>query len=307
MNISYHFYNRPELVAKQFDLLTKVASKEKIDFIQITVDGPKPLDEEKNKQVKLEIEKHLPKNIECRKIFRETNHGSYKSTSGAISEFFDQVDSGIIIEDDVIPSESLFPYMNEMLEKYKNDTRIAMISGYQTVPCVKKLNTSYYFSPIGFTWGWATWSRVWNSMDLKLNDYLEKTESICFSSWYLSKIQGKSWKKKFDKMYRLGLKNDFDGVGQHWDRKFNLHMLLNSQFSISPKYNLVQNIGYGGSATHTKRKNKFAHNVKFSQDNIFPIIHTKNVSLNSNLVKNDLKKRFPVGISYFITTIKSML
>ena len=133
MNISLHFYNRPELVAKQFDLLKKVATKEKINFVQITVDGPKPLEEEKNRQVKQEIEKHLPKNIECKKIFRDKNYGSYKSTSSAISEFFKEVESGIIIEDDIIPSNALFPYMNEMLEKYKDDKRIAMVSGYQTV------------------------------------------------------------------------------------------------------------------------------------------------------------------------------
>ena len=204
------------------------------------------------------------------------------------------MEQGIIIEDDILPSEQLFNFVNNLLDKYKHDNRIAMISGYQTVPVRKEIENSYYFSPIGFTWGWGTWRRFWQTIDFQMSNYEKIVKNISFASRYLSSSQGKSWKKKFTIMYNKGAKFGFDGAGQHWDRKLNYTMAINSQFSISPKYNLLQNVGYGDKATHTKTWDRYVHQVEVIK-NTEELTHPENISVDCNAVRADLARRFPTS------------
>lgn len=43
---------------------------------------------------------------------------------------FDHTEQLIVLEDDCVPHRDFFPYMAEMLERYKDDTRIGLISGF---------------------------------------------------------------------------------------------------------------------------------------------------------------------------------
>ena len=51
------------------------------------------------------------------------NLGCGRGPSNAISWAFEYTDSLVILEDDCVPDDTLFPFMKEMLEKYKNDEK----------------------------------------------------------------------------------------------------------------------------------------------------------------------------------------
>lgn len=75
---------------------------------------------------------------------------------------FERFESVIILEDDCVPSPTFFPYCEELLERYKDDDRIAYISGlnhFETWDCG---NYDYFFSKSAAIWGWATWKRAWS-------------------------------------------------------------------------------------------------------------------------------------------------
>ena len=58
-----------------------------------------------------------------------------------------------------------------MLEKYRNDTRISIISGTSQQLGNKRGDADYFFTRYSQMWGWATWRRVWDLYDIKMVDF----------------------------------------------------------------------------------------------------------------------------------------
>ena len=91
--------------------------------------------------------------------YSDVNLGCKLRVSSGIDWVFEQVEEAIILEDDCLPDLSFFRYCDELLERYRSDTRIMFISG-DNFQFGRKSNTdSYYFSKcISITppiWGWA--------------------------------------------------------------------------------------------------------------------------------------------------------
>ena len=62
-------------------------------------------------------------------LFQKQNLGCSKGVYTAINWLFENEEKGIILEDDCMMQESFFPFVEELLERYKNDERIGMIDG----------------------------------------------------------------------------------------------------------------------------------------------------------------------------------
>ena len=59
---------------------------------------------------------------EVKTYFRDENRGCRYAPPEAITWFFEQVESGIILEDDCHPAPEFFRFATELLERYKEDT-----------------------------------------------------------------------------------------------------------------------------------------------------------------------------------------
>ena len=87
--------------------------------------------------------------------------------SRAISWFFEQVEEGIILEDDCVPHPDFFTYCATLLERYRNDTRVWSINGSQflhpaeSAAVFRRQGADYWASSHADSWGWATWRRCW--------------------------------------------------------------------------------------------------------------------------------------------------
>ena len=73
---------------------------------------------------------------------------------------FSLADKVIVLEDDVVPAQSFFPFCKEMLDKYEHDERITMIAGFNIDEVSPDCNDSYFFTSAFSIWGWASWRRV---------------------------------------------------------------------------------------------------------------------------------------------------
>lgn len=150
---------------------------------------------------------------------------------------------GIILEDDIVPYEQFFPYCEELLTKYKNDKRIACISGwsyfYDKTP--ENYPYTYYFSHIQSSWGWATWRDRWNIIDLEMkNTKIEDIVNNLIKDYLPSSIIN-YYRKIFE------TKLSFDSA---WDYQFLLSVLMkNNMYAIQPIKRFVKNIG-GMDGTH---------------------------------------------------------
>src|SRR5690606_19687019 len=125
-------------------------------------------DDVKNVQLCREIVSNIDWECQVFYKYQEKNYGCDPSEYISQKWMFETEEYGIILEDDDVPSQSFFPFCKEMLEKYKDDTRIGMISGMNTLGTVDS-PYSYLFARTGSIWGWATWKRNYDEFDASLS------------------------------------------------------------------------------------------------------------------------------------------
>jgi len=175
------------------------------------------------------------------------------------------VEQGIIIEDDVIPNYSFFSFCAELLEKYKNEYRVAMISGINLISPWKEEEASYFYALMGGIPGWATWRRAWEKFEYSLQEW--KTEDSKKSIKKL--LSNKRAFNHFEKYF-----NDFSETERAdvWDYQWLFARWNPGACSIVPAVNLIENIGFGPDATHTVTPDHPQSSIKAGTIN-FPLRH----------------------------------
>ena len=114
---------------------------------------------------------------------------------------FEQVEEAIILEDDCLPHPTFFRYCQELLEKYRNDTRIMMISGDNFQFGRNKTEYSYYFSRYTHVWGWATWKRSWSLFDESMQTWPELRDQRWLEHLFCNQQIETYWYNKFQGVY----------------------------------------------------------------------------------------------------------
>jgi hypothetical protein len=303
-------FNRPDTTQQVFEAIRKA----KPTKLFVAADGPrlgKEGEKEKCEAVK-NIFTQIDWDCELTTLFRKDNLGCGKAVSEAITWFFEQVEEGIILEDDCLPDITFFAFCETMLKKYREETTVMHISGVNFSPPKYNNAYSYYFSSITYIWGWATWKRAWMKYDYKMLDYtLEYSEKI-LSKYFKDKHVKKYWHSVFKQIANKEIDT--------WDYQWHYCVLKNQSVSINPLINLVSNIGFGNGATHTVNDSLWYSNYplqKYFSTKIFKRIkinkkmddfHLKNIyqiSADKNWIqrlylKNKIKK-----ISMFLNAILS--
>lgn len=232
-------FNRPGKLKKLLDVLRMI----KPERLYVNCDFPRrgnDYDQEKVKECKELIEKYL---WECDlfKKYNTENKGCKRSCSEGIKWFFSNEDSGIVLEDDCLPSLTFFRYCEEMLPRFKEDPQVEVISGDGRP--TNKVNINNEIVKIDYPnfWGWASYSSAWEN-------YQADTKFSPKVIWSLLTLNKKLNEKIFWLITYLRL--CFKRIDT-WDYQFVLKMLINNKKSICPKRNLIRNIGFDENATHT--------------------------------------------------------
>lgn len=256
-------FNRPHETAKVFEAIRQARPER----LYIACDGPREdrLDETKQCQEVRDIVQAVDWGGEIKTLFRSQNLGCRKAVSQAIDWFFDHEPEGIILEDDCLPSPSFFPYCEELLIKYRGDSRIVQVSGFNPVGPGWSTPWSYVFSRFGPTWGWATWRRAWDSYDVDMASWPEVREGKIYEAFTLSAAEAKWRRTVFDRTYQ--------GEIGTWDYQWSYTKCLNSGLIAIPSRNLIRNIGFGPNATHTTEPSTINRKNQEISDLQFPLNH----------------------------------
>lgn len=229
-------------------------------------------------------------------LFRETNLGCSMGVYTAINWLFEHEEQGIILEDDCVMRHSFFPFVSELLKRYKDDQRIGMIDGANYIKELD-LPDSYGFSRYKSTNGWATWRRAWQQMDLPMNwRSTPYANSIIANSGFNAKDMH-YWK------YRLKAVDANDVSA--WDWQWYFTLAAHNQLAIYPRTNLTTNIGFGEGATHTTQGSRPDYYVA-NEELEFPLRHPQFIvpyqpferkfyRLNNTLY-NSLRQLLPFGL-----------
>lgn len=245
--ISFHIFNRPETTRRVFQEIKAIRPSQ----LFITADGPREGvkgDDERCREVRSIVDK-IDWECEVFKNFSEVNKGSYRSTSEGITWVFQSVDRAIILEDDCIPHPSFFRFCSELLDYYKYDLRVALITGNCWLENQLSFQYSYYFSRYTNMWGWATWKNRWQQIDCSMSNWPEFRAMDGLKSVFRKKYELDYWNELMQDLYE-GKK------GPHWDYLLMLTMFMNNSLAIKPAVNLIKNVGYGSDSTHFLNKNK---------------------------------------------------
>lgn len=243
------FFNRPDTLRIVFDKIKKVKPKK----LYLAQDGPRNDNESDliNIMECRKIVENIDWNCQVYKKYEETNLGCGKGPAKAISWLFDNEEQGIVLEDDCIANESFFSFCTEMLEKYKEDERIFMITGCNLEVQSNYIDESYFFGYAGTNCGWASWRRIWKKMDYSCSWVSDKITVERIKN--LIKCINKRASKKEIKIFKETNKLVNNNINiSYWDAQFQSIRYLNHQLSIIPQKNLITNIGLGPTSTHAK-------------------------------------------------------
>ena len=79
-----------------------------------------------------------------------------------------EAERAIILEDDCIPEAEFFPWVEKMLDRYKDEDRVLSVGGTNLRPKLCNQNEDAVFSKYAMIWGWATWRREWKKKTIKI-------------------------------------------------------------------------------------------------------------------------------------------
>ena len=176
--------------------------------------------------------------------FLDDNVGCDERIVSGLDWAFSIVEEAIILEDDCIPDPTFFSFCDELLSLYREDRRVAMISGFNGVPDKLPGSFSYYFGLVGSCWGWATWRSRWSKFDAKLSNWPERRARGELNTVFSRAWDRRYYTARFDECYALGTKSP-------WDYRWFYTRIVEGGLAAVPRTNLVSNIGFGPGATHT--------------------------------------------------------
>jgi hypothetical protein len=232
-------FNRIDSTKRVFQAIRKAQPP----ILYIASDGARENiygEEEKVQDVRNYVLKNIDWDCRVVTLFREKNLGCKIAVSSAITWFFENEERGIILEDDCLPSQSFFWFCEELLERYKDDMRVGLISGDNFQSGIERGDADYYFSIYGHIWGWASWANRWKKYDVELDSF---NDHHFIEDTFKSKKTKKYWINIFKKMKNKEIDT--------WDYQWTFTLWREKQLSILPNKNLISNIGFGEDATHT--------------------------------------------------------
>jgi hypothetical protein len=225
-------WRRPNHLKQVITALKKVKPKN----IYAAVDGPRiglEFEEERQliKQTKEIIRNEIDWDCKVTTLFRDENLGCAKGVSSAITWFFEHVEEGIILEDDIVITENGLKFFEWGLNKFRHKESIWMISAWNPYNTFGISLIQNYF----YCWGWATWKRTWQKYSLELPD-----PKLKYS--YFSIIQ-QLWEKTYQETISI---DTWDYPMQFWMFKYKAKAVM------SPE-NYVDNVGFDSLGVHTVR------------------------------------------------------
>lgn len=263
-------FNRPDLFSEVLEGIRRGGEDRELF---IAIDGPRegrPEDVPLREGV-IEVARSVDWAPEVHLKVEEENLGCGPAIDGAVGWALSKRDDIIVIEDDFLPDPSFFEFCDELLERYRDDTRVMQIGAANWGASPDRfLGYSYAFTSFAPIWGWATWRRAW-----ALNDFH-------LESWPRFKSSGLGEGIAVERRFRKVLLRDFEKVrtgGGTWDHQWQYSILRHHGLNVVPSRNLVVHLGYRPDATQAPEHDQVLGTLPLDSLE-FPLVHPPEVARN---------------------------
>jgi hypothetical protein len=266
--VAFLIFNRPNETARVFERIRDARPR----TLLVIADGPRNDAEHDLVERTRSVVQKVDWSCDVRVNASATNLGCRKRVSSGLDWVFNEVNDAIILEDDCLPDPTFFRFCDEMLDRYRDEPRVMHVGGTNFQLGKRPTSDSYYFSAINQIWGWATWGRAWRShYDVSMKRWPDMRNTSFLRDLIGEEIAAKV-KAGFDDIHA--------GRTDSWDNQWTFAMWLAQGLAILPAVNLISNIGFGASATHTRKANSAIANQP-TEPIDFPLKHPSEISRNS--------------------------
>lgn len=281
------FFTRPEPLKKVFDEVRK-SRPSKLYLYQ---DGPRGERDMAGIEACRQVvcDEKIDWECDVRRNYQTVNAGCDPSEFNAQKWAFSMSDKCVVLEDDDIPSVTFIRFCKEMLDRYENDERIVMISGFNTDEVTPNVPYDYFFTTVFSIWGWASWRRVvdqWDEHYTFLDDKynMHQLENI---------VNERRYRKTM-----LRMAHDHRQQGKAFYESIFWHcVMFNNGLAIMPTRNMINNLGAdaGGDSTHfegslknmPRRVQRMFTMKRYELD--FPLKHPRYVIENVDYLHSNYK------------------
>lgn len=233
-------YNRPWHTFQTLNALSKnyLANE---STLYIYADGAKPNATPTQHEALKETRSIIREKQWCKEVHiieSEQNKGLANAIIAGVTEVIKQHKKIIVLEDDMITSPHFLRYMNESLDFYENEEKVANIHAY--IYDIQGLPQTFFLKDPG-CWGWATWQRGWELFE---SDGEKLRQEIVAENLV------KQFDYEHSYPYFLMLERQIRGENNSWAIRWYASLFLKNKLSLYPHTSLVHNIGNDTSGTN---------------------------------------------------------
>lgn len=228
-------FNRPNFISSLLDRLIECG----VTNLYVSLDGPRNESEKTICEKTLGTVLSYSSDFHLRVLNRKQNFGCTLGVVSALDWFFNEVEFGIVLEDDCVPEDSFFKFIAETKLNCPSRTGNLVISGHN--PFVRR--SSNEFSRYILIHGWATWASVWKSVRI---GYFQMSRPS------FRNLQGEKRQAREAIFWWANATRARLGGIDTWDSIFAERAWFLGIKTLVPKENLISNVGFGASGTHTR-------------------------------------------------------
>lgn len=207
---------------------------------------------------------------------QEKNKGLANSIIGGVTEVINIHGKVIVLEDDLTLSSFFLSYMNDSLERYKNNSAVGQIGACNFFACGKNY-PDYFFVPIPDCLGWATWKDRWECFNSNVDELIIELKNNNDKKHIFNACGS------YDFMGMLDLQ--MQGKVDSWAIRWQAVCVLNGWLTLYPNPAMTNHIE-SNDATHANLNIKPPISIELSN---FKTIEVK--------VTNKVIKAFKLGYS----------
>lgn len=195
----------------------------------------------------------------------QSHLGLHDAVRGALDFAFEKVDYCLVLEEDCIPSDFLGEYIEKIL---KLDSTLLQKSHFCLSRHVPTVSSELSKTKYPFVWGWFASETTWRKNRILAHEIdpdefrfnlatLEGSNRPFFNYWMnmFYACREISLARINDDLGNLNKSNGFiSWAANSWATPYTLaHWMGGStSFSVRPPFNLIENVGFGDLATHTR-------------------------------------------------------
>ena len=244
--IAVFAYNRPDHLRRCVEALSKNRLAQYSDLF-IFLDGAKQPSHAANVAEVRRVARDVYGFANITLIAQPDNLGLASSIMSGVSRLTHEFGKVIVVEDDLLVSPHFLQFINDALDRYADDDRVASIQAYM-FPVHVPLPPTFFLKDPG-CWGWATWKRGWalfESDGSRLKREIER--------------RGAKRKFNYDGQYDYFgmLADQVIGRNDSWAVRWYASVFLSDKLVLCSGKSLVNNIGQDGSGTHDGVTSQFA-------------------------------------------------